>query len=99
MSERDKEQASPARSAVSARNSKVRIDVDRHLASRKAVGELLDRRKKVFVCSQRFAEGGIQSARVLIGGEYYDVDGTQLAQLIDGLSPADLMLVPAREDL
>lgn len=76
----------------------MRIDVDRHLASRKAVRELMSR-QKVFVCSQRFAEGGIQSARVLVRGEYYDVNETQLAQLRDGLSPADLMLEPVREDL
>lgn len=98
MRERDKEQRSPAPPAALRRIADVRIDVDRHLASRRAVRELLARRN-VFVCSQRFAEGGVQSARVLIGGEYYDVDGTQLAQLRDGLSPADLMLVPAREDL
>ena len=97
MTERDKERASPP-SAGAPRNSPIRIDVDRHLASRKAMREVLSR-QKVFVCSQRFAEGDIQSARVLVGGEYYDVNGTQLAQLRDGLSPADLMLVPAREDL
>ena len=77
---------------------KPRIDVDRHLESRKAVRELLSR-PKIFVSSRRFAGGGMVSARVLVHGEYYDVNDKQLAQLRQGLSPAELMLEPARDEL
>ncbi len=74
-----------------------RIDVDRHLESRKAVRELLTR-PKIF-SSRRFAGGGMASARVLVHGEYYDVNDKQLAQLRQGLSPAELMLEPAGDEI
>lgn len=75
-----------------------RIDVERHLESRKAVRDLLTR-QKIFVSSRRFVGGGMASARVLVQGEYYDVNDRQLAQLRQGLSPAELMLEPARDEL
>ena len=75
-----------------------RIDVERHLESRKAVRDLLAR-QKIFVSSRRFVGGGMASARVLVHGEYYDVNDRQLAQLRQGLSPAELMLEPVRDEL
>ena len=75
-----------------------RIDVERHLESRKAVRDLLTR-QKIFVSSRRFVGGGMASARVLVHGEYYDVNDRQLAQLRQGVSPAEFMLEPARDEL
>jgi hypothetical protein len=74
------------------------IDVERHLESRRAVRDLLTR-QKIFVSSRRFSGGGMASARVLVQGEYYDVNDRQLAQLRQGLSPAELMLEPAGDEL
>jgi hypothetical protein len=80
-----------------AKDFRLKIDVDKHLASRKAVRDLLAR-QKVVVSSRRFAGGSMSSARVLVQGEYYDVNDNQLAQLRKGLSPAELMLEPARDE-
>ncbi len=99
MTEHEKEPAQPIESAGrGVRNSRQDIDVDRHLASRKAVRDLLAR-PNIFVSSRRFAGGGMASARVLVHGEYYDVNDKQLAQLRQGLSPAELMLEPASDDI
>ena len=103
MSEREKQEHSGGRThaprgSAAAKPAGPAINVDRHLASRKAVGELLNR-QKVFICSQHFAEGRVRSTRVLVRGEYYDVNDHQLTQLQNGLSPADLMLEPAQEEL
>ena len=102
MNEREKHEHSrthrPRGPASGTKPAGPAINVERHLASRKAVRELLER-QKVFICSQRIAEGRVRSTRVLVRGDYYDVNDHQLTQLQSGISPADLMLEPAQEEL
>ncbi|UCI21903.1 hypothetical protein FJ970_13505 [Mesorhizobium sp. B2-1-8] len=71
--------------AVNSQNSK-----------RAAVRKALDRHK-VYITAQRFS-GGTYSARVLVDGEAYWVDEFRLSQLQQGLSPAELELIPAIDD-
>lgn len=68
----------------------------RESSRRAAVKKALDRHK-VYVTGQRFS-GGAYSARVLIDGEAYWVDEFRLAQLRQGLTPAELDLLPATDD-
>ena len=70
--------------------------VAREKSSRAAVETALERHK-VYVTAQRFS-GGSYSARVLVDGEAYWVDEFRLAQLQQGLSPAELELTPATDD-
>ncbi|MGB3388864.1 MAG: hypothetical protein WBA88_12850 [Pseudaminobacter sp.] len=72
---------------------KPRIDVSRHLASRRAMEAWRDRHRLVTVF-KRFHDGQV-TTRLLIDGEYYDVDDAQLARLVEGRTPADLDLHPA----
>ncbi len=65
-------------------------------SKRAAVRKALDRHK-VYVTAQSFS-GGIYSARVLVDGEAYWVDEFRLSQLQQGLSPAELELMPAVDD-
>ncbi len=65
-------------------------------SKRAAVRRALDRHK-VYVTAQSFS-GGIYSARVLVDGEAYWVDEFRLSQLQQGLSPAELELMPAVDD-
>lgn len=52
-------------------------------------------RHKLFVSSRTYAGGtGMVSARVLVGGEAYEVSARQLKLLEQGKTPADLMLEP-----
>ena len=67
-------------------------DVRKHLASRRAVKHALDRQKVVIV-SKRFGEGHV-TTRVLVSGEYYEVDNRQLDLLEMGRSPAQLGIEP-----
>ncbi|MBP0437881.1 hypothetical protein [Tianweitania sediminis] len=60
-----------------------------HLAQRKAVGDLLQRQKRLFVLRKDFSQGGM-TARIRYGNRYYDVDGAGLAQIRDGIDPADI---------
>jgi hypothetical protein len=73
---------------------KLPIDVSRHLAARRAMGEL---RQRVTVTRETFGAAG-HTARVLVGGEYYDVDDRELQRLRAGSTPADLDLYPAEAD-
>ena len=50
------------------------------------------------IISQRFAEGEMKSARVSVGGDYYDVRPIDLALLQKGRSPEWLGLAPIPED-
>ena len=70
--------------------------VARENARRAAVKTALERHK-VYVTAQRFS-GGSYSARVLVDGEAYWVDEFRLSQLRQGLSPAELDLLPAIDD-
>lgn len=72
---------------------KPHIDVSRHLASRRAVKAWRDRQRLVMVF-KRFHDGQV-TTRLLIDGEYYDVNDIQLAKLVEGIAPADLDLHPA----
>lgn len=72
--------------------AKQKMDVSRHLASRSAVKRVLDRHRIVIV-SKKFADGGV-TTRVLIDGEYYDVDNRQLDLLEMGQSPQQICLEP-----
>ena len=65
-------------------------------SKRAAVRKALDRHK-VYVTAQSFS-GGVYSARVLVDGEAYWVDEFRLGQLQQGLSPAELELMPAADD-
>jgi hypothetical protein len=70
--------------------------VARENSRRSAVKTALERHK-VYVTAQRFS-GGSYSARVLVDGEAYWVDEFRLSQLRQGLSPAELDLLPAIDD-
>ncbi|MEI5676824.1 hypothetical protein G6N74_10630 [Mesorhizobium sp. CGMCC 1.15528] len=72
---------------------KQRFDTGRHLASRHAVKRVLDRHKVVIV-AKKFA-GGQVTTRVLVDGEYYDVDNRQLDLLEMGRTPEQIFLEPA----
>jgi hypothetical protein len=62
-------------------------------AQRAAVRAALDRHK-VFVSTRRFSGGELASARVIVGGEAYEVSARQLLLLEQGKTPADLALEP-----
>jgi hypothetical protein len=72
---------------------KRQLDTGRHLEARRAVKRALDRHKVVIV-SKRFADGQV-TTRVLVDGEYYDVDNRQLDLLEMGRAPAQIFLEPA----
>jgi hypothetical protein len=72
-------------SSVTSQNSK-----------RAAVSKALDRHR-VYITAQSFSDGAYR-ARVLVDGEAYWVDEFRLSQLQQGLSPAELELVPAADD-
>ncbi|MGX5851182.1 hypothetical protein ACWGTO_29405 [Mesorhizobium sp. PL10] len=65
-------------------------------SKRAAVRKALDRHK-VYITAQSFS-GGVYSARVLVDGEAYWVDEFRLSQLQQGLTPAELDLMPAADD-
>lgn len=67
--------------------------VESQLAQRRAV-----RKHKVFVVRQEFRAGDPMRGRVLIDGQYYDVNDHLLRALQAGASPEDLALEPV-EDL
>jgi hypothetical protein len=71
-------------------SGKLIIDPSRQLAARKATKRMLDR----FYLVHSFYFRGTISHRILMDGEYYDVRGSQLAQIKAGLSAKDLMLDP-----
>jgi hypothetical protein len=65
-------------------------------SKRAAVRKALDQHK-VYITAQSFSAGAYR-ARVLVDGEAYWVDEFRLSQLRQGLSPAELELVPAADD-
>lgn len=69
------------------------IDVSRHLAARRAMGKL---RERVVITRETF--GATHTARVLVDGEYYDVDDNELHRLKTGATPRDLELCPVIGD-
>jgi 5-keto 4-deoxyuronate isomerase len=70
--------------------------VKKQRKSREAVRRALERHK-VYVVSRRFFDSGM-SARVLIDGEYYDVNERELSRLEAGARPEkDLALEPVRD--
>ncbi len=72
-------------------------DIKRHLAQRRAVAAL-QARQRVILATRTFGAGRPVRNRVLVAGQYYDVDDWRLAQLRAGLSPADLELVPVADE-
>lgn len=72
---------------------KPHINVSRHLATRQAMKAWREQHRLVMVF-KRFHNGQV-TTRLLIDGEYYDVDDAQLARLAEGRAPADLDLHPA----
>lgn len=72
---------------------KPRIDVSRHLASRRAMKAWRDRQRLTIVF-RRFHDGAV-TTRLLMHGDYYDVNDIQLARLVEGVTPAELDLHPA----
>lgn len=78
------------------RPNKIPIDVNRHMAARQAMAEFR-RRPRVVVTRETFGDEG-HTARVLVDGEYYDVDDVDLNRLRAGSSPQDLELYPVAGD-
>lgn len=74
------------------RPTKMPIDVNRHLAARRAMGKL---RQRVTITRETF--GATHTARVLVDGEFYDVDDRDLRRLLAGATPAELELYPVVE--
>lgn len=70
-------------------------DIGKHLASRRAVKRVFDRQKVVTV-SKRFDHGHV-TTRVLVDGEYYEVDNRQLDLLEMGKSPVQLGIDPVAQ--
>lgn len=70
------------------------IDVRRHLAARKTMGEL---RQRMIVTRETFGADG-HTARVLINGDYYDVDSGELDRLKSGAKLANLEIYPVAGD-
>jgi hypothetical protein len=68
--------------------------VKSQLAKRERVREA---KRRAIVTSASYSQRGMR-ARVLIDGEYYDVDERRLELLLDGRTPADLELTPVSED-
>lgn len=68
--------------------------VRRQVAARSAVKKALERQKLV-IAHTRYSQEGM-TARVLLDGEYYDVDERRLALLKAGKKPAELGLEPYR---
>lgn len=58
------------------------------------MGEL---RQRVIVTRETFGADG-HTARVLIDGDYYDVDSVELDRLKSGAKPADLEIYPVAGD-
>lgn len=73
--------------------TKLSIDVGRHLATRRAMRKM---RERVVVTRETF--GATHTARVLVDGEYYDVEDRDLRSLLAGATPADLDLCPLAKD-
>jgi len=73
-----------------------KIDVNSQVAARRAIQSIL-RSQRVAISSRRF-HGGRTTIRVLLEGEYYDVDAFRLEQLQSGMAPAALSLEPVRDD-
>ncbi|HWK64521.1 MAG TPA: hypothetical protein VNS34_06250 [Rhizobiaceae bacterium] len=71
--------------------------VENQVKARAAVRRALERHK-LHIASQRYFHGRM-SARVLVDGEYYDVDERELALLETGKDPKrDLGLEPVVEE-
>lgn len=79
------ESAAPSRRPASAFG----IDVRGHLAQRKAVGDLLQRQKRLFVLREDFSHGAM-TARIRYNNRYFDVDRAGLAQIRAGADPDDI---------
>ena len=69
-----------------------KIDVNNQLAARRAIQSTLSS-QTVAISSRRF-HGGQTTIRVLVDGEYYDVDARRLEQLQAGATAGDLCLEP-----
>lgn len=78
------------------RPNKIAIDKSRHVAQRRAMAKWRERHRQIHVSRETF--GDRYTARVLLDGEYYDVDDRELASLRAGVSPADLELSPVAGD-
>lgn len=61
------------------------IDLNNQLAARRAIQSILSS-QRVAISSRRF-QGGQSTIRVLVDGEYYDVDARRLEQLQAGATP------------
>lgn len=72
----------------------MRTPVANQIRKRKAVAEAL-KRQKVFVASRRFRGDGQPISRVLVSGQYFDVNDGLLEKLMAGTTPKDLELEPA----
>ena len=88
MADRDNDNVYPFRPKL----DRPRIDVNNQLAARRAIQSILQS-QRMAVSSRRF-HGGQMTVRVLVDGEYYDVDAGRLEQLQTGSTPADLCLEP-----
>ncbi|CAN7386556.1 hypothetical protein [Aminobacter aminovorans] len=75
----------------------MRTPVANQIRKRRAVSDALGRHK-VFVSSRLFRGDGQTVSRVLVSGQYYDVNDALLDRLMAGATPKELELEPAPED-
>lgn len=68
--------------------------VKSQIAQREVVREA---KRRAIVTSAAYT-GSRMRARVLVDGEYYDVDERRLDELLDGRTPAELGLDPVEEE-
>ena len=90
MSDRAVPEKSGARSAV-ALPSRQATATSNQIRQRQAVAALRER-MQVQITSQVYRDSRLQSTRVLVGGDFYDVDETVLAKLRSGSTPEQLEL-------
>ena len=79
---------------MSDRPKKLPINVNRQTAARKAMADL---RRRALITHERFG-AAVHMAQVLVDGDYYEVDSTDLSRLLAGATPADLELYPIAGD-
>jgi hypothetical protein len=74
----------------------MRKAVDNQVKQRKAVSKAL-RRQMVHITAKRYRLGHETSYRVLVEGDYYDVDQNVLDRLLADATPAQLELEPVHD--
>lgn len=73
------------------------INVRNHLASLRAMKEVLDR-QRVSILTKTYGGRWGMTARVEVAGRQYDVSEAELARLQSGWTPDELELYPIQEE-